>query len=172
LIAALPLPKQRGRLEVASDMSVPAAPGVWALGDCAAVPNARDGALSPPTAQFADRQGRHLADNLVRRVNGAATRPFRYRPIGQLAAVGHNKAVAEIFGVKLAGFVAWLLWRGVYLLKIPTLGRKVRLFLEWNWAMFFPPDISHLGYARTRRAPPSPPAAERSEPGNGRAAAA
>jgi NADH dehydrogenase len=54
-------------------------------------------------------------------------------------------------GIKLAGFVAWLMWRGFYLLKIPTLSRKARLFLEWNWAMFFPPDIAHLGYARTRR---------------------
>jgi NADH dehydrogenase len=54
-------------------------------------------------------------------------------------------------GIKLTGCVAWLMWRGFYLLKIPTLSRKARLFLEWNWAMFFPPDIAHLGYARTRR---------------------
>jgi NADH dehydrogenase len=155
LIAALPLPKQRGRLTVEPDMSVPSAPGVWALGDCAAVPNARDGNVSPPTAQFADRQARHLADNLVRKARGEVTRAFRYRPVGQLAAIGHNKAVAEILGVKLAGFLAWLLWRGVYLLKIPTLGRKVRLYLEWNWAMLFPPDISHLGYTRTRRMQPA-----------------
>jgi NADH dehydrogenase len=171
LIAALPLPKVRGRLEVAADMSVPEAPGVWALGDCAAVPNARDGAVSPPTAQFAERQARQLAANLERKARGEATRAFRYRPLGQLAAVGHNKAVAELFGVKLTGFVAWLLWRGVYLLKIPTLGRKVRLYLEWNWAMFFPPDIAHLGYVRTRR-PPSPAAAEASVPAERRSAAA
>jgi NADH dehydrogenase len=152
LIAALPLRKERGRVVVSPDMSVPDAPGVWALGDCAAVPNAHDGGTSPPTAQFAERQARQLADNIVRKARGAATRPFRYRPIGQLAAIGHNKAVAELFGFKLAGFAAWLLWRGVYLLKIPTFGRKVRLYLEWNWAMFFPPDIAHLGYARTPRA--------------------
>jgi NADH dehydrogenase len=169
LIAALPLPKQRGRLEVAPDMSVPSAPGVWALGDCAAVPNARDGSISPPTAQFAERQARALAANLVRKARGAPTRPFAYKPIGQLAAIGHNKAVAELFGIKLVGFVAWLLWRGVYLLKIPTLGRKVRLYLEWNWAMFFPPDISHLGYARTQRAPRA--AADASSAPQGRAAA-
>jgi len=171
LIAALPLPKQRGRLTVAPDMSVPDAPGVWAIGDCAAVPNARDGAVSPPTAQFAERQARQLADNLVRKARGRPTRPFRYRPIGQLAAIGHNKAVAELVGLKLAGFVAWLMWRGVYLLKIPTLGRKVRLYLEWNWAMFFPPDISHLGYARTPRAPRPPAADEPARAREGRAAA-
>jgi NADH dehydrogenase len=171
LIAALPLPKQRGRVVVAPDMSVPDAPGIWALGDCAAVPNAHDGAISPPTAQFAERQARQLADNIVRKARGEETRPFRYRPIGQLAAVGHNKAVAELFGFKLAGFVAWLLWRGVYLLKIPTFGRKVRLYLEWNWAMFFPPDIAHLGYARTPRAR-SPAAAEEPARQGDRAAAA
>lgn len=67
----------------------------------------------------------------------------------QILNVGHNKAVAEIFGLRLSGFVAWLLWRGLYLLKIPTLARKTRLFLEWNWAMLFPPDISHFGYRRS-----------------------
>jgi NADH dehydrogenase len=170
LIAALPLPKQRGRLEVAPDMSVPGAPGVWALGDCAAVPNALGGGVSPPTAQFAERQARQLADNLVQKARGQATRPFRYKSAGQLASVGHNKAVAELFGLKLTGFLAWLLWRGVYLLKIPTLGRKVRLFLEWNWAMFFPPDISHLGYARTRRAAAATEAASQAAPADSAAA--
>ena len=82
---------------------------------------------------------------------GKPTSAFRYRPKGQLSSVGHNKAVAEIFGLKLSGFIAWLMWRGLYLLRIPTLARKTRLFLEWNWAMFFPPDISHLGYRRTQR---------------------
>lgn len=155
LIADLPLPKVRGRLEVAADMSVRGVAGVWALGDCAAVPNAHDGSLSPPTAQFAERQARQLAANILRKLRGERTRPFSYRPLGQLSAIGHNKAVAEIFGIKVAGFAAWLLWRGFYLLKIPTLGRKARLFLEWNWAMFFPPDIAHLSYARTRRMTPS-----------------
>ncbi len=159
LIAALPVPKSRGRIEVAPDLSVPGVENVWALGDCAAVPNARDGKLAPPTAQFADREARLLAANLAGKIRGEPTRPFSYRPMGQLSAIGHNKAVAELFGVRVAGFVAWLLWRGVYLLKIPTLGRKVRLFLEWNWAMFFPPDISHLGYARTRRTAPATEAA-------------
>jgi NADH dehydrogenase len=152
LVADSPLPQERGRVRVNPDMSVPGFDGVWALGDCAAVPNQRDGKTSPPTAQFADRQARLLARNIAARLRGAATQAFAFKPIGQLATIGHNKAVAEMFGVQLSGFVAWLLWRGVYLLKIPTLARKTRLFLEWNWAMFFPPDIAHLGYRRTRRA--------------------
>jgi NADH dehydrogenase len=148
LIANLPFPKVRGRLTVAADMSVPGSDNVWSLGDCAAVPNARDGSVSPPTAQFANQQARQLAANMARRIAGTATLPFSYKAIGQLSAIGHNKAVAELFGLRITGFVAWLLWRGVYILKIPTLGRKVRVFLEWNWAMFFPPDIAHLGYTR------------------------
>jgi NADH dehydrogenase len=153
LVTDSPLPKERGRVKVAADMSVTGYPGIWAIGDCAAVPNARDGKISPPTAQFADRQARHLARNISASLHGRATTPFSFEPVGQLSTIGHNKAVAEMFGVKLSGFVAWLLWRGVYLLKIPTLARKTRLFLEWNWAMFFPPDIAHLDYRRTRKAP-------------------
>lgn len=151
LLMQVPLPMIRGRIEVEGDMRVSGMDRVWAIGDCAAVPNAHDGKISPPTAQFADRQARQLAVNLARAARGETSRAFSYRPLGQFSAIGHNKAVAEIFGFRIAGFLAWLLWRGVYLLKIPTLGRKVRLFLEWNWAMFFPPDIAHLGLARTRR---------------------
>lgn len=151
LIAALPTPKQRGRLIVNADMSVPGFDGLWAAGDCAAVANALDGKVSPPTAQFAEAQAAQLARNIVAHVNGRPTQPFRFKPRGQLASIGHNKAVAEIFGMRLSGFVAWLMWRGLHLLRIPTPARKVRLFLEWNWAMFFPPDIAHFSYRRTQR---------------------
>ena len=151
LVASMNLPKQKGRLAVAPDMSVPGVDGVWSLGDCAAVPNAQDASVSPPTAQFADRQARLLARNITAYALGKATLPFSYKPMGQMSTVGHNNAVAEIFGFKVSGFLAWLLWRATYLAKIPTFGRKVRLFLEWSWAMFFPPDISHLGFVRSRR---------------------
>lgn len=142
--------RYRGRLRVNSDLSVPGLPGVWAAGDCAAVTNGLDGKICPPTAQFAEAQARQLAASLVARLEGRSTRPFRFRPRGQLSSVGHNKAVAEIFGIRLSGFAAWLVWRGLYLLRIPTLARKARVFLEWNWAMFFPPDIAHLSFRRTR----------------------
>jgi len=150
LIEALPAEKQRGRLRVDADMSVPGLPGVWAIGDCAAVPNSRaDGAPCPPTAQFALRQGPQLAANIARRKRGEPTRPFGYRPKGLMSAIGHNRAVARVWGVNLSGFIPWLLWRGFYLLYIPTFARKVRVYLEWNWAMFFPPDIAHLRFTRT-----------------------
>jgi NADH:ubiquinone reductase (H+-translocating) len=151
LLDSIPTMKSRGRLVVNPDMSVPGLEGVWAVGDCAAVINALDRKVSPPTAQFAEAQARQLATNIVSHLAGQPTRPFAFRPKGQLSSVGHNKAVAEVFGMKLSGFIAWLMWRGLYLLRIPTLARKTRLFLEWNWAMFFPPDIAHLGYRRTQR---------------------
>jgi len=171
LLESIPAAKSRGRLVVNPDMSVPGVDGLWAAGDCAAVINSLDGKVCPPTAQFAEAQAIQLAANIVARLAGKPTRPFRYHPKGQLSSVGHNNAVAEVLGLKLSGFIAWLMWRGLYLLRMPTLARKTRLFLEWNWAMFFPPDISHLGYRRTLRripdalsaTPPSAPATNRSE---------
>jgi len=154
LLDQIPAIKNRGRLVVNRDFSVPGVDGVWAAGDCAAVVNALDGKTAPPTAQFAEAEAKVLAENVVAKLAGRPTRAFRYRPKGQLSSIGHNKAVAEIFGIKLSGFIAWLMWRGLYLLRIPTFARKSRLFLEWNWAMFFPPDIAHLGYRRTQRRAP------------------
>lgn len=147
----LPLAKERGRIKAAADMSVPGHPGVWALGDCAAVMNAYDEKMSPPTAQFAITQAKQLALNIARQVRGEVTRPFHYRPKGMMSAVGHNRAVAQVFGIGISGFIAWLLWRGYYLLNVPTFSRKARLYLEWNWAMFFPPDTVHLRFTRTER---------------------
>jgi NADH dehydrogenase len=149
LLEQIPAVKNRGRIIVNPDMSVPGVEGVWALGDCAALTNAHDAKLCAPTAQFAEAQAKQLAVNIVARLKGESTRAFRYRSKGQLSSVGHNKAVAEVFGLQLSGFIAWLMWRGLYLLRMPTLARKTRLFLEWNWAMFFPPDIAHLGFRRT-----------------------
>ncbi|MDX1430918.1 MAG: NAD(P)/FAD-dependent oxidoreductase [Gammaproteobacteria bacterium] len=156
LVQALGLPTERGRILTGPDMSIPGHGNLWAIGDCAAVPNALDGRISPPTAQFATRQALQLADNLARSLRGRPTRPFRYRAQGQLSSIGHNKAVAEIRGLRISGFPAWLLWRAVYLSKMPTLARKVRVFFEWTWGMLFPPDMVHLRFARTPRTSPAP----------------
>ncbi len=149
LTLKLGLALERGRITTHPDMSVPGLEGVWAIGDCAAVPNAHDDRMCPPTAQFAVRQARQLADNIVRSLRAQPTRPFSYKPVGQISSIGHNKAVAELFGVRISGFIAWLLWRGVYLLKIPTFARKVRIFFAWNWEMLFPADIANLDFERT-----------------------
>ncbi len=135
-----------GRVVVQPDLSVPGHDGLWALGDCACVPNALDGTTSPPTAQFAVRQARHLAGNLVARLAGRPTRAFSYRSRGMMASIGHLKGVAEVAGVPLTGWPAWLVWRAYYLSQMPSFGRKLRIFFEWGWGMFFPPDITHLRF--------------------------
>ena len=151
LLTALPFAVERGRLITNPDMSIPDADNVWALGDCAAVPNGTNG-MSPPTAQFADRQGKVLAGNILKRLDALETEEFAYKPIGALSTVGHNRAVAEIVGLRLSGVIGFLMWRMVYLLKMPTLARKARVFLEWNWDLMFPQDIAYLRFARSRRA--------------------
>ena len=143
-----PLPMERGRLVTQPDLSVANADGVWAIGDCALISNGDDGP-APPTAQFAIAEARHLARNLVARCLGKPARPFAYRAKGMMATVGHLKGVATIFGVRLSGLPAWLAWRAYYLSQMPTLGRKLRIFVEWSWGMFFPPDITHFRFTRS-----------------------
>jgi NADH dehydrogenase len=149
LVDKLGLSTAQGRIKVEPDLSVAGLPGVWALGDCACVPNAHDGKVSPPTAQFAVRQARHLADNLLAHLAQRGTEPFRYRSRGMMASIGHLKGVAEVAGVPLTGWLAWLVWRGYYLSQMPSFGRKLRIFWEWTWGMFFPPDITHLRFTRS-----------------------
>jgi NADH dehydrogenase len=139
----------RGRIVVEPDMSVGEFGDVWALGDCASVPNAGGGRSSSPTAQFAVRQGRHLADNILRILRGQPTQPFSYRARGMMATVGRLNGVADVFGLQLSGLPAWLLWRAYYLSQLPTLGRKPRVYVEWAWGMFFPADITHFRFARS-----------------------
>ena len=99
--------------------------------------NGVDGAVCPTTGQFAERQGRQVADNIVRTIRGEATKPFSYRPQGQLCAIGGRNAVAEIRGVHLSGFIAWWVWRTVYLLKMPSWGRRIKVAGDWTWELFF-----------------------------------
>jgi NADH:quinone reductase (non-electrogenic) len=150
LVDRMALPTQRGRIVVNPDLSVAGFPGVWALGDCALVPNAHDGRMAPPTAQFAVREARCAAGNVLATLAGTPTRAFRYRPRGSMAAIGRHKGVADIFGIPLWGLPAWMLWRAYYLAQMPTFGRKLRIFVEWTWGMFFPNDITHLRFARSQ----------------------
>ena len=143
------LPVERGRVIVDADLHVSGIPRLWAIGDCALVKNARDGTIAPPTAQFAVAEARTLAKNLRAAIDGAPTRAFGYRSRGSMAAIGHRKGVAEIFAVPISGLAAWLVWRAYYLSRMPTLGRKVRIFVEWTWGMFFGNDITHLRFTRS-----------------------
>jgi NADH dehydrogenase len=151
LIASLGLPLRYNRLVVAGDMCVEGLADVWALGDAAAVPNAYDQSLSPPTAQFAVRQAKQAAVNIAAAIAGRPTQPFAYKPKGMLASIGNHKAVGLIFGLKVSGFLAWFLWRGVYLSKMPTLARKIQIAFDWAWQLIFPRDIAQLSLEPTAR---------------------
>ena len=165
LAAQLGLPLQRGRVVTSGDLSVIGVANVWAIGDCALVRNdlphphplpdgeeARPAAYAPPTAQFAVAEARALAHNIAARIAGRPTHVFRYTARGSMATTGHLKGVAQLFGLRLSGLPAWLLWRAYYLLRMPTLGRKLRIWVEWTWAMFFAADITHLRFTRTHEA--------------------
>ena len=149
LVKELGIPLEKGRLKTDPDMKVTGTENLWAIGDCALIPNAHDGHACPGTAQFAVQQARQLAKNLARVVASAPTEPFSFRPRGLLAAIGHRNAVAEIYGVQLSGFFAWFLWRGVYLSKLPTLGRKIEVAVGWAWSLLFPPNVVQLRLQRS-----------------------
>lgn len=150
------LPVQRGRIETQADMSVPGLAGLWAIGDCARVKNAATDSVSPPTAQFAIAQAHQLAANIARTLLHQPGEPFAYTTKGAMATIGHMKGVAQIYGLHVTGLPAWLLWRALYLARMPTLGRKLRVFVEWTWSMFFPTDITHLRFTRTHEADEAP----------------
>jgi len=145
LIESLSLAKERGRIAVDDTMAVPGHEGVWACGDCAAVPGPL-GKPYPTTAQHAMRQGVQAARNIAAAVRGrpAQIRPFRYEMLGQFAAIGRHRAVATLFGIRFSGFIAWLMWRSAYLSMLPRLDRKVRVFLQWTLEMCFARDTVQL----------------------------
>jgi NADH dehydrogenase len=147
VVASLGLPlDDAGRIVTDRELRVRSCAGVWAIGDCAAVPDpARPGQPCPPTAQHAIRQGRLAARNIAAAVEGGTLRPFRYRTAGVVAELGHNKAVAITLGVRWRGLPAWIVARTYHLLLMPGLGRKLRLFLDWNVALLFGRDTSAPG---------------------------
>ncbi|MCS6884924.1 MAG: FAD-dependent oxidoreductase [Acidobacteriota bacterium] len=143
--------KEKGRLVTDPDMRLPSHKNAWAIGDCAIVPNAYDGKPSPPTGQFAERQGKQCAENIARTIKGKTTKPFYFKPLGQLCSIGGHTAVAELFGIKLSGFLAWFVWRGVYLFKLPTWSKRIKVGLDWAWQLIFPRDLVHLKANTTER---------------------
>jgi NADH dehydrogenase len=143
LLSALAVPQQRGRIVVDQMTAVTGAVGLWAIGDCAAVPQV-DGMVSPPTAQHALRQARTCAENIVATLRGRPLKTFTFTGLGKLGSLGRRSAVAEIFGVKLTGLVAWLFWRGVYVTKFPGLSGQIRLLADWILDAVLPRDINQL----------------------------
>ncbi len=145
LIASLPCRRERGRLLVDEYLAVPDWPEVWALGDCACVPDRRRaGTYHPPTAQHAIRQGRTLARNIAASLGSGRRRAFSFTTIGQLAAIGRRTGVANVFGLNFSGFTAWWLWRTVYLSKLPRAEKKLRVALDWTLDLLFSKDLVQL----------------------------
>jgi len=141
LLQPLPCPKDRGRVAVDEFLEVPGFPGVWALGDCASVPDGATGRPCPPTAQHALRQARLLGRNIAAAVKGGAKTPLAFKTIGQLAAIGRRTGVAKIYGCKFSGFIAWWLWRTIYLSKLPRMEKKLRVTLDWALDLVFAKDL-------------------------------
>ena len=144
VIASLPCEKERGRLRVNEYLSVPGVVGVWAAGDCAAVPDVTTRTWCPPTAQHGMRQGVAAAKNIAAAILGRPLKPFRYRTMGLVASIGRHTGVARVFGIKFSGFAAWGFWRTVYLAKLPGLAKKLRVLVGWTLDLFFGREIEQM----------------------------
>ncbi|HET6752165.1 MAG TPA: NAD(P)/FAD-dependent oxidoreductase [Actinomycetes bacterium] len=144
LLADLPLARHGGAVLVDPVLRVRATTNLWAVGDCARVPDIerRGAPPCPPTAQHAVRQGKAVADNVVAAMTGRRPQPFRYRALGFLVPLGHQSAAAELRGMRFSGLPAWLLWRGLYLWKLPGPQKRLRVLLDWTVELFFPRDIA------------------------------
>ena len=145
-VESLDCKKERGRLLVNEDMSVPGVSGLWAAGDCAAIPDVKSGTKQfyPPTAQHGLREGVVVAKNIEAAILGRPLKPFRFQMLGQLASIGHHTGVAMMFGIKFSGFVAWWFWRSVYLMKLPRLAKKLRVMASWTLDIFFGQEIEQM----------------------------
>jgi NADH dehydrogenase len=137
---------QRGAAITDDKLLVKGQTTVWAIGDCAQVPDVITGKAAPPTAQFATRQAKTLACNIHAAMNGQPLKQFRFKPLGALAVLGHRTATAEIRGLKFSGLLAWLMWRGIYLVKLPGLEKRVRVLLDWIVDIFFPRDLVYYQF--------------------------
>ena len=149
LVTALPCRKEKGRIVTNEFLELPEFPGVWAVGDCAWVIDQKSGQPCPPTGQHAIGQAKCTAANIAAAIRGTPRRAFAFSGVGKMGALGHHSAVAEILGVKISGFLAWVLWRFVYLMKLPGLDRKIRVATGWLLDTILPMDIVQLKIARS-----------------------
>jgi NADH dehydrogenase len=144
VIATLPCEKERGRLLVSEYLAVTGVPGLWAAGDCAGVPILNTENFHPPTAQHGLREGLVAAKNIAATVLDRPLKSFTFTTLGQLATIGRRTGVAMVFGIKFSGFIAWCLWRSIYLMKLPRLPKKLRVMVAWTLDLFFARDIEQM----------------------------
>ena len=136
-VLKMPLAFQHGRILVGRDFRVQGYQNIWSIGDCALIPM-KDNAshrddFAPPTAQFAVREAKQIASNIKAAVSDQPLKAFKYISKGSLASLGAGRGVAEVFGIKLTGRAAWLLWRVYYISFLP--GMQTRISVLWNWLM-------------------------------------
>jgi NADH dehydrogenase len=143
VVEGMKVEKARGRIVVDEYLRSKSHANVWAVGDCATVPVV-GGGFAPPTAQHAIREATLVADNIVSVLSGGKPRPFQFKGLGKLGSLGRRSAVAEVFGMKFSGFFAWWLWRSIYLMKMPTFWRKVKVAVSWTLDLFLPPELVQL----------------------------
>jgi NADH dehydrogenase len=153
LLDTLPCTKERGRVLVNEYLEVPEWPGVWAFGDCAVVPDRNTGKSHPPTAQHALREGKVAAQNILATIRGDRKKPFLFSTLGLLAPIGKRTGVANILGVNFSGFIAWWLWRTIYLMKLPRFEKKVRVALDWTLDLIFSKDLVQFMTVRSSTMP-------------------
>ena len=155
VVAATDLPLDgRGRVECEATLQVKGLTDAWAAGDLAAVPDlTKDdpGATTAPNAQHAVRQAKRLADNLVAVLDGQEPTPYRHAYAGSVASLGLHKGVAQVYGVKLKGWPAWLMHRTYHVSRLPTLNRKVRVLADWTLASVFRREVISLGQLQDPR---------------------
>lgn len=151
IAGGLNVPKEKGRMLTEPDLRLKGHPNAWIIGDCGWIVNAHNGESCPTTGQFAERQGCQCAQNILRALKSRPTRPFTFKPVGELCSIGGHSAVADIFGLHLSGFLAWFVWRGVYLFKLPTLGRRFQVGFDWASLLAFPRDLAYVSIEQTQR---------------------
>jgi len=144
VIESLDCKKERGRLLVNEYLAVPGVSGLWAAGDCAAVPTGKAGEFWPPTAQHGLREAVRAAKNIEAAIIERPLKPFVFTTLGQLATIGRRTGVAKIFGFKFSGFIAWWMWRSIYLAKLPGLGKKLRVMVDWTLDLLFGKEIEQM----------------------------
>ncbi len=135
---------KHGGIIVDQTLAVPGHPGVWAVGDCAEVPLPDKSGTYGPTAQNATRQGKLAALNIIASINGQKAKPYKYKTIGEVAVLGRRSGVASIFGIHLVGFIAWFMWRTIYLLKMPGLKKRIHIGIDWMVDLLFGREIVEM----------------------------
>ena len=148
VLDSMPFPRDdRGRLVVDETLAVPDYPGVWAIGDCAAIPDVRRGGTCPPAAQYTLREAKQLAHNILASIADRPVRRFSYKGLGVFVPLGRFSAAAEVLGFRLSGFLAWWLYRTYYLYQLPRFDRKLRVVIDWTLALLFRRDIVQIDVA-------------------------